>query len=637
MSKKKILSVVLAAAMVASMAAVSAISTSAAENRTIYFDSKGLGGTAAATRGIYYCYAWGSEDGELYAWDNKKLRMTNEGDDLYSFEVPKQNSKGEDVNSNLIIFHANNGPQTYDTTFNEHCFGDTAYVTDTLLENPVDSAKTAYGCAWKNTPSQGAHIAITSTGKVQGIGMLSTETPQSIVDKFVSDYQKNHDDGKEGYEDLSLISAEKQAEYLAAINEIVNSATAPTTAPTDAPTTAPTDASAPTDAPTTAPTDAPTTAPTDAPTTAPTDAPTEAPTTDQYGRIPGLPMLQNMNLPAKDTNREAFEEAGAPDDWDGYYNIYYFAAPAEWETGEGKVEGIDSIGFYWFCGEINNGQWPGEAATPLKDADGNQVTYKVEDEKSPYAGQELNVYYGFAPTFATSIIWNNGASEKALICQTADLKVDDPSSTGNLADIVFNESNQEIDGVSVAGCISYIYDSKKEINGLTGLEQTSNLCKFLFYNPRTGETTTQALKDADGNYVTEEDEYWEETVALNPYFDMNYDYVNKDAEVPTAAPPATLPPADEPTDASGNSPSQAPTTVTPDGPTTVTSPSSATSSANGSNAAGVKNGNGSSSTTSGKGVVATAEGTVAAMLGTVLVAAVAVAFVARKRRESEEA
>ena len=633
MSKKKILSVVLAAAMVASMAAVSAISTSAAENRTIYFDSKGLGGTAAATRGIYYCYAWGSEDGELYAWDNKKLRMTNEGNDLYSFEVPKQNSKGDDVNSDLIIFHANNGPQTYDTTFNEDCFGDTAYVTDTLLENPVDSAKTAYGCAWKNTPSQGAHIAITSTGKVQGIGMLSTETPQSIVDKFVSDYQKNHDDGKEGYEDLSLISAEKQAEYLAAINEIVNSATAPTSAPTDA--SAPT--SAPTDAPTTAPTDAPTTAPTDAPTTAPTDAPTEAPTTDQYGRIPGHPMLQNMNLPAKDTNREAFEEAGAPDDWDGYYNIYYFAAPAEWETGEGKVDGIDSIGFYWFCGTINNGQWPGEAATPLKDADGNQVTYKVEDANSPYAGQELNVYYGFAPTFATSIIWNNGASEKALICQTADIKVDDPSSTGNLADIVFNESNGEIDGVSVAGCINYIYDSKKEINGLTGLEQTSNLCKFLFYNPRTGETTTQALKDADGNYVTEEDEYWEETVALNPYFDMNYDYVNKDAEVPTAAPPATLPPADEPTDASGNSPTQAPTTVTPDGPTTVTSPSSATSSANGSNAAGVKNGNGSSSTTSGKGVVATAEGTVAAMLGTVLVAAVAVAFVARKRRESEEA
>ena len=633
MSKKKILSVVLAAAMVASMAAVSAISTSAAENRTIYFDSKGLGGTAAATRGIYYCYAWGSEDGELYAWDNKKLRMTNEGNDLYSFEVPKQNSKGEDVNSDLIIFHANNGPQTYDTTFNDDCFGDTAYVTDTLLENPVDSAKTAYGCAWKNTPSQGAHIAITSTGKVQGIGMLSTETPQSIVDKFVSDFQKNHDDGKEGYEDLSLISAEKQAEYLATINEIVNSATAPTSAPTDA--SAPT--SAPTDAPTTAPTDAPTTAPTDAPTTAPTDAPTEAPTTDQYGRIPGHPMLENMNLPAKDTNREAFEEAGAPDDWDGYYNIYYFAAPAEWETGEGKVDGIDSIGFYWFCGTINNGQWPGEAATPLKDADGNQVTYKVEDANSPYAGQELNVYYGFAPTFATSIIWNNGASEKALICQTADIKVDDPSSTGNLADIVFNESNGEIDGVSVAGCINYIYDSKKEINGLTGLEQTSNLCKFLFYNPRTGETTTQALKDADGNYVTEEDEYWEETVALNPYFDMNYDYVNKDAEVPTAAPPATLPPADEPTDASGNSPSQAPTTATPDGPTTVTSPSSATSSANGSNAAGVKNGNGSSSTTSGKGVVATAEGTVAAMLGTVLVAAVAVAFVARKRRESEEA
>ncbi len=613
MSKKKILSVVLAAAMVASMAAVSAISTSAAENRTIYFDSKGLGGTAAATRGVYYCYAWGSEGGELYAWDNKKLRMKDEGNDLYSFEVPKQNSKGEDVNADLIIFHANNGPQTYDTTFDANCFGDTAYVTETLLENPVDSEKTAYGCAWKNNPSQGAHIAITSTGKVQGVGILSTETPQSIVDNFVANYQKGMEEHKTGYDKPELISAEAQAEYLTEINEIINSHSEPTdpSAPTS-------DPSAPTQKPTSAPTSAPTEKPTSAPTAAPTEAPTEAPTTDPYGRIPGLPLMENMNLPAKDTNRDSYIEAGAPEDWDGYFNVYYFAAPAEWETNEGKVDSIDAIGFYWFCGSISN-SWPGEAATALKDADGNQVTYKVEDKDSPYNGKELNVYYGFAPSFATSIIWNNGVADGEhvdLKVQTEDIKVDDPSSTGNLADIVFEESNGDIDGVSVAGCINYIYAAEKQVNGLTGVEQTVNKCKFLFYNPRTGETTTQALKDANGNYVTQYSDYWGETVALNPYFDMDYTHVN-DGEVPTTPEPVTLPPTDPSTD----------------NPTTVTSPSSATNPTNSTNPAGVKSGNDNS----GKGVVATAEGTVAAMLGTVLVAAVAVAFVARKRRESEEA
>ena len=97
---------------------------------------------------------------------------------------------------------------------------------------------------------------------------------------------------------------------------------------------------------------------------------------------------------------------------------------------------------------------------------------------------------------------------------------------------------------------------------------------------------------------------------------MDYTHVN-DGEVPTTPEPATLPPTDPSTD----------------NPTTVTSPSSATNPTNSTNPAGVKSGNDNS----GKGVVATAEGTVAAMLGTVLVAAVAVAFVARKRRESEEA
>lgn len=617
MSKKKILSVILAASMVASMTAVTAVSTSAADlgpiRGTLYFDSTGLGGKDAATRGVYYCYAWGSEGGELYSWDNKLMKMTNVEGDLYSIGIPENNSKGEPVNADLVIFHANGGEQTYDTTFSDACFGDTAYVLDTLLENPVDSAKTAKGCAWRSNPSQGAHIAITSTGKVQGIGILATETPESIADAFIENYKKGMDEGLTGYDNPALITDEARANYIAEINRIIEENQQPTD-PSD-----PSDPSNPSTPTTPVDPEQPTTPVNPEQPTVPTtpvdpEQPTEPATQDPYGRIPGLPLLSDMNVPAKDTNRDVYLEAGAPADWDGYFNVYYFAAPAEWENNQGKVEGIDAIGFYWFCGGISN-SWPGEAAKQLKDADGNAITYTVTDSNSPYNGKALNVYYGFAPSFATSIIWNNGVADGQFIelkAQTEDIKVDDPASSGNLSDKIYEDSDGAIDGVSVAGCINYIYAQEKTVNGLTGNEQIVNKCKFLFYNPRTGETTDTALKDADGNFVSSYNEYWEETVGQNPYFDMNYDHVNE-GEIPTTPEPETLPPTDPATQGATDN------------------PSNATNATNG--AAGTTNGN----VNNGKGTVNTAEGTVAVLLATVLFAAMGVAFVARKRRESEEA
>lgn len=590
MSKKKVLSVVLAAAMVTSLATVSAVTTSAADTRgKIYFDSTGLGGKAAAARGVYYCYTWGSVGGELFAWDTKDCKMVNEdGANLYSFDVPKTNADGKEINADLIIFHANGGAQTYDTTFNDACIGDTAYVLDTLFENPVDSAKTAKGCAWKKNPTQGAHIAITSTGKVQGIGMTANETAESIATAFQETYKAGMDEGKTGYDKPELLTEEAYNNFVAEINRIVEEQASKPPVVED-----------PTDAPATEdPTDAPATEdPTDAPATEdPTEAPTTAGPTETTGLIAGLPLPADMNVPAKDTNKDAYVEAGAPSDWDGYYNVYYFEAPEEWltEHKDAKNEGFE-IGFYWYCGGISNAEWPGVAATKLSvlDENGNDI----------YA--DKNIYYGFAPSFATSIIWNNGISDaveenKQYKLQTKDIKVDDPMSN-SIADALY-EIDDTIEGAYITGCLGYVAEIEQVENGLTGELQDVYKVEWMYFNPRTGETTFEPLKKENGEYETKADEYWGyKKVALNPYFDLDRDHVNE-GEVPTEPEPTTLPP----TEASTNN-SQSATDAT-----------KATT----------------ASTNTAKGTVDTAGSSMVVTLATVLLAAVGVTVVARKRREN---
>lgn len=572
MSKKKVLSVVLTAAMITSVAVTSAITTSADDVRgTVYFDSTGP--LEGANRNTYYCYMWGSDGtGSIADWNTAPLKMKKvEGkENLFSYDVPRTNKAGDVVNADLVIFSALGKGQTYDTTFSESCFGDTAYVTDTVLENPVDSAQTCLACAWRNNPQEGAHISITSTGKVQGVGILSTETPESITDAFIAQYKAGMAEGKTGYDNPDLVTDAARADFIAKIKEIVASAPEkPTSAPT-------------TEAPTTA-------APTETPTAAaPTETPTaEVPTTG--GLIKGLPLLATMNVPAKEADPDAVYSG-----WDGYYNVFYFEAPSEWitEHKDAKESGWD-IGFYWYTGGINNGEWPGVPASKLE-------------------GTE-NIYYGFAPTYAGSIIFNNGISDKVaenkkFKLQTEDIKVDDPA-LSSLADIIYEDTDGAVEGVSVAGCLAYVSSVEKTVNGLTGDEMDVYKCSWKFYNPRTGETTTTALKDAAGNYVTVSGEkYGYDLLGVNPYFDMDYTHVNEGAEVPTDAGASTLPPAPDGTKAAGSE----------------------------NNATNPSGNNNSANTSSGK-TVNTAEGATVVVLGTVLVAAMGIAFVARKRRESEEA
>ena len=191
MTNRKFISVILTVSIISAASIASSLSmTASADDNirgTVYFDSTGpLDG---AQRNTYYCYMWGSDGtGSIGEWNTKSLKMNKvEGQEkLYSYDVPKTNSNGDIVNADLVIFSALGKGQTYDTTFSDSCLGDTAYVVEgEILENPVDSAQIAVACAWRNNPQEGAHICITSTGRVQGVGILTTETPESIADAFI--------------------------------------------------------------------------------------------------------------------------------------------------------------------------------------------------------------------------------------------------------------------------------------------------------------------------------------------------------------------------------------------------------------------------------------------------------------------
>lgn len=267
---KKVLSCMLAVAMAATLATVTASADDTQTRGTIYFDSTNMGGEAVASHGTYYCFAWSDREGAIYTWDSIPCKMTNLGDNMYSYDVPAVNSAGDSIKADLMVFHAAGGGMTYDTTFTDACIGDTAYALEEYL-TPEQSSMVRT-VAWKNNPAQGRHITISATGKVEGWSLLEHETAESVVDEFIAEYKAGMEAGKTGYDNEELVSDAKRAELIAEINAILDEyrVEAPTEAPTAEPTEAPT--AEPTEAPTAKPTTAPTQAPTAKPTTAPTNA-----------------------------------------------------------------------------------------------------------------------------------------------------------------------------------------------------------------------------------------------------------------------------------------------------------------------------------------------------------------------------
>lgn len=149
--------------------------------------------------------------------------MTNVGEHLYSYDVPAVDKEGKPINVDLVIFHASKGKQTWESTFNDNCIGDTAYVKDDIYGMfRLDESGSIPACGWRANPTMGAHLKVDTQGKVLGWSLLDNETPADVVDRFIADYQLGMLEEKVGYDNPDLISEENRSALISEIIDIID-------------------------------------------------------------------------------------------------------------------------------------------------------------------------------------------------------------------------------------------------------------------------------------------------------------------------------------------------------------------------------------------------------------------------------
>lgn len=213
---KRILAVAIAVVLVMSMAvvAVSAADTDSASAGAEVSNSAGAevsnSGTGAGNKiyfdagkwnnySLIYCHIWERGGESFYSWQSKAEGCTKESGTIYSYDLSKLDasttvSGGLQPNKDYcVIFSANTGVQTFDQTFGTACIGDTARITEKMIENPVDSEKGAYEAVWKtNSAKYGPHLAISSTGKLIGSVLCPNERGEEVIGDWLPNYC-NHD------------------------------------------------------------------------------------------------------------------------------------------------------------------------------------------------------------------------------------------------------------------------------------------------------------------------------------------------------------------------------------------------------------------------------------------------------------
>lgn len=509
----------------------------------------------------YYIHIWDGREGGsgLYEWQTQNERMTiSEDGETATYNVPAGDW-------NLLILSNSRGAQTYDAVFNQNCIGDTFTTIPDERLSPSDDPIKIFDLVWDNNPDCGRHRRFKASGiGVEGHAYMPGETDLTIFEDYC-EYFGPQEDGtflwdelyKEDYDITWEEAKARMATELGLSNIYKN---------------------------------------------------IKSQLAENYGVKRGLPVTPDMEIPERYSTAFADNVDGitVPSDWDGYYNVYYFEAPDNWinDHSDKKEAGFE-IGFYWYSFDIGitNGAWPGEPAKKLSviDQNGNDI----------YA--DRNIYYAFAPTFASMIIWNNGVIDswnsgtsglgqesEYYSYETEEIDVFDPMEN-YISDKIYFEKDETIEGAEIAGCLIYDVEEVYLTSSLVG--RPEYITKIAYFDPNTGETSNEPLKDSDGNYVTVPNEFWGYAkVVLNPYYDMDYTYVNE-VEAPTEAP--TVQATVAPTNSSTEKPTQA--------PTNATSATQATS--NTSN-----------------GTVATADKNILAILAPVLLLSVAVTALAQKRK-----
>ena len=212
---KKIIAVMLAVLMVmaVSAVAVSAADTTDSNAGADANNSAGADTTSDATGAgqvvkfdaagwknfnTIFCHIWIVGGQSFYGWQAQaekceKVIGTTYQYDLSALDASDYISGGlKSGEKYCIIFSADTGVQTYDTTFGTECIGDTAYLTGEKVENPVDSKKSADECVWENNSSKyGPHFALTSIGNIVGDKLAPGENAIQIIGDWIPTYYLN--------------------------------------------------------------------------------------------------------------------------------------------------------------------------------------------------------------------------------------------------------------------------------------------------------------------------------------------------------------------------------------------------------------------------------------------------------------
>ena len=168
---KKIFAVVLCLLTVLSMG-VFGTSAAETENQVIYFEVPAGEGSLNWAGAKIYCHIWAYGGDSFAAWQSKKeacVKTDTEG--LWMYDITAKGFEMEEGVTYAVIFSEGSN-QTYDTLFDTTCLGDTLYCkgSDSIIEAPTDSSKTALAAYWKNAdPTQyGPVRQLTSLGNVVG-------------------------------------------------------------------------------------------------------------------------------------------------------------------------------------------------------------------------------------------------------------------------------------------------------------------------------------------------------------------------------------------------------------------------------------------------------------------------------------
>ena len=191
---KKILCIVLAAGLLLCSMVLAPVSAAAEDGQFVYFDAAKWGANVKTV----YCHIWQRGGGSFFGWQSKAEACTKQTGSIWSYDLSKLDSSTyvegglKSDTDYCIIFCSDTGAQTYDQTFGTACIGDTAVITDNMLENAVDSEKKGYESVWTtNSYLYGPHLALTSVGNVVGTVLCPHESGAHVIGDWLPTYYES--------------------------------------------------------------------------------------------------------------------------------------------------------------------------------------------------------------------------------------------------------------------------------------------------------------------------------------------------------------------------------------------------------------------------------------------------------------